>query len=145
MAQYAAIQNGVITGVILWDGVSPYTPGGGVTLTLMGSLPPGVWLGWSLNGGNWVPPAAAPIPTTGLTFQQFCSLFTSAEMNTIITGCTTNPTILIGFLKLVASSGVIDVNSAAVQADLAGLVTLGMITSARKTAIQAGVVMNLQA
>lgn len=144
MLSYALITNNTVTNVVVWDGSTPYTPPTGATLELLSLLPQGASIGWTFNGSTWSPPSIVP-PTSGLTFQQFVSLFTVAEFNTIVQGCTTNPAILIGFLKFVSYSGNIDVNSAQENTALQGLVTLGMITSARKTAIQLGTVMNPQA
>jgi hypothetical protein len=35
MSNYAYVENGVVTNVIVWDGVTPYNPGPTVTLVLL--------------------------------------------------------------------------------------------------------------
>lgn len=144
MARYAIIQSNMVTNVCEWDGVTTFTPGNGASVTLLSSLPIGVGVGWTLSGSTWSAPATAP-QTTGLTFQQFVSLFTVAEFNSIIGASITNPAIMIGFMKLVSYSGNINLNMPLVTTSLAGLVSLGLITSGRQTAILAGIIMNQNA
>lgn len=139
--RYAVIQNNQIINVCEWDGASPFTPGSGITTSLISNLPVGVGAGWTLISGTWTAPAVVA-QTTGLTFQQFVSLFTVAEFNAIIAASITNPAVMIGFLKLVSYSGNIDLSSALVTGSLQGLVTLTLLTNARRNAILAGTIMN---
>lgn len=144
MATYAVIQSNTVINIVQWDGASPFTPGSGITTALLSSLPVGAGVGWVLSGGTWSAPAVVP-QTTGLTFQQFVSLFTVAEFNAIIAASITNPSIMIGFMKLVSYSGTIDLSSPLVTTSLNGLVALSLLTSPRRTAILAGTVVNSSA
>jgi hypothetical protein len=51
---YALIVDDAIVNIVVWDGVSPFDPGG--TLTPLSDLPSGVGMGWRFVGGEWLPP-----------------------------------------------------------------------------------------
>lgn len=46
---------GVVTNIVVWDGVSPYEPAG-VTTLLPCAEHPRASFGWRLSGNEWIPP-----------------------------------------------------------------------------------------
>lgn len=57
MNHYLAVDaaSGMVVNAILWDGSAPYEEPG-VDLVPVPTSPPGVWVGWALLDGEWVPP-----------------------------------------------------------------------------------------
>ncbi len=51
VSNYAYVENGVVTNVIVWDGVTPYNPGPTVTLVLLPADSP-VTMGWLYDAGT---------------------------------------------------------------------------------------------
>lgn len=47
---------GVVTNIVVWDGVSPYTPEG-VSELLRCDDHPGIGYGWTRVDGGWIEPA----------------------------------------------------------------------------------------
>ncbi len=63
MANYAMIASDAVVNVCIWDGITPFDPGGGISLVPLADLPPGVWIGWTkADGGTW---SAPPPPDDG--------------------------------------------------------------------------------
>jgi len=56
----ALIKNGVVDNMVLWDGVSEWTPPEGVTLVM--DPPAGVGIGWAYDGASWTAPEPPPVP-----------------------------------------------------------------------------------
>jgi hypothetical protein len=54
MQPYAIIVNNVVVNVCVWDGVTPFSPGG--VLMALSTLPPGIDIGWTLVNNVWTPP-----------------------------------------------------------------------------------------
>jgi hypothetical protein len=52
---YAVISQSIVINFILWDGVSPYNPGDGMTLVPLNGRPCDI--GWTYDGTQFVPPA----------------------------------------------------------------------------------------
>lgn len=64
MENYAWIENGVVTNVIVWDGNTDPSTGGfaapdGVTLVKLEPDNP-AWIGWGWNGSNFIAPEVEP-------------------------------------------------------------------------------------
>lgn len=57
MSRYAIVENGVVTNVILWDGIAPYSPLSG---EVVGPIADDVAIGWTYSNGTF----AAPITPT---------------------------------------------------------------------------------
>ncbi len=57
VSNYAYVENGVVTNVIVWDGVTPYSPGPAVTLVLLPADSP-VTMGYLYDATNGF---AAPV------------------------------------------------------------------------------------
>jgi hypothetical protein len=58
--RYATINNdGLVVGIIVWDGKAEYTPADGLTLV---KVPDGVRAGpgWTYDGTNWIAPPPEP-------------------------------------------------------------------------------------
>jgi hypothetical protein len=54
MSNYLTVRDdGLVTNVIVWDGVTPYQPDGTLLPT---DDNPGVWVGWRFVDGEWVAP-----------------------------------------------------------------------------------------
>ena len=85
MNRYTIVANGVVTNVILWDGVAAWTPPGGSTMHLIPDDSP-VSSGWSFDGANYTAPVITP-PV--LTSAQQIAL---AVQNAIGAGLTVNST-----------------------------------------------------
>lgn len=47
--------DGLVVNVVVWDGVSDYSPGDGESLISCSDWP-GVWTGWRWDGNEFVPP-----------------------------------------------------------------------------------------
>lgn len=61
MTQYLLVANGVIEGVVLWDGVSDWTPPDNFTFVVYeGDVVASAGYRW--NGHDPVPPPAPPLP-----------------------------------------------------------------------------------
>lgn len=58
--RYAVSVNGVVADVVLWDGVSPWTPPEGSTVTLLPDDSP-VFPGYTFDGTNFTAPPVAPV------------------------------------------------------------------------------------
>ncbi len=65
VSNYAYIENGVVTNVIVWDGVTPYNPGPTVTLVLLPTDSP-VTMGclYDAATGFTAPPVTDAQPVT---------------------------------------------------------------------------------
>ena len=82
-ANYADVLNGVVTNVIVWDGVSPYTPPDGGTLVLAG---PNAQVGATYaNGVFTAPPPPAPVVPASVTAVQMRLALAQLNMLTQIT------------------------------------------------------------
>lgn len=59
--KYLTVRNtdGLITNVIVWDGVDPFHIDGH-TLIERPDEPVGVWVGWSYINGEWIAPEPEP-------------------------------------------------------------------------------------
>jgi hypothetical protein len=57
---YAIIEQGKVTNVTLWDGVSAWTPSSGEAV----ACPENVGIGWTYDGQIWTAPQPAPEPTS---------------------------------------------------------------------------------
>jgi hypothetical protein len=136
MSQYALIEANAIVNVIEWDGVAPYTPPAGATLTPLSQLPAGAGVGWTQAGGAWSAPAAPPPQTTGLTFLQFMALFTSAEQTAIVASSDAQVKL---FVIMASGAGAIDLTNAEVIQGVNYLAGVDLITSAEATRILAGI------
>ena len=62
MAAYVIIQSSAVVNVVEWDGVRPYSPGEGLTIVLLSSLPAGATIGWTETDGVWSAPPTPPVP-----------------------------------------------------------------------------------
>lgn len=64
MSNPYALINGsnIVTAVILWDGVSPWSPPAGETAVDVSGVSPQPGIGWTYNGSTFSPPAP-PSPT----------------------------------------------------------------------------------
>ena len=58
---------GQVTNVIVWDGLEPYTPDNGDTLTPLTDAPAGVGIGWTFSNGEWIAPAVETPEELGLS------------------------------------------------------------------------------
>jgi hypothetical protein len=136
MAHYAIIENGAIVSVIIWDGVAPYAPPAGATLTPLSQLPAGVGAGWTQGAsGAWAAPAPTP-QLAGLTFLQFMALFTAAEQAAIVSSG--DPQVKL-FVIMASGAGEIDLTNAEVTQGVDYLAGAGLVTSAETTRILAGI------
>jgi hypothetical protein len=52
---------GIVTNIVVWDGVTPYTPAG-VAQLLPCDDNPGVSFGWKIVDGMWEPPVVEEPP-----------------------------------------------------------------------------------
>lgn len=142
---YAVINaSNVVVNLCLWDGVSDFSPGGGLTLALLSSLPAGVGIGWALVSGTWTAPAAIP-QTMNLTYQLLTQLFTSAELTAIMSAAASHPVIITWLLKMVSFTGGINLSDPQVTTALTYLVSQSLVTAPRAAAIQAGTIVNSNA
>ena len=135
MAQYAVIEGNAIVNVVEWDGAAPYTPPNGATLTPISALPANAWVGWTLVGETWTPPAAPPPPTL-LTFLAFMALFTADEQAAIVNSTDTQVKL---FVIMASGAGTIDLTNAEVIQGVDYLASTNVITSAEATRILSGV------
>jgi len=55
---YAIIEQGKVTNVTLWDGITPWTPAAGEAV----ACPENVGIGWTYDGTDWTPPPPPPPP-----------------------------------------------------------------------------------
>jgi hypothetical protein len=136
MSQYALIEANALVNVIEWDGVAPYAPPAGATLTPLAQLPAGAGVGWTESGGAWSAPAAPPPQQSGLTFLQFLALFTPAEQAAIVASSDAQVKL---FVVMASGAGAIDLTNAEVVAGVNYLAGVGLITSAETTRILAGI------
>jgi len=56
----ALIKNGLVDNMVLWDGVTEWTPPEGVTM--VSNPPAGVGIGWAYSGGTFTAPTPPPAP-----------------------------------------------------------------------------------
>lgn len=56
----ALIKNGLVDNMVLWDGVSAWTPPEDVTM--VSDPPAGIGIGWAHDGTNWTAPTPPPAP-----------------------------------------------------------------------------------
>jgi hypothetical protein len=65
---YAIIEQGKVTNVTLWDGITPWTPAAGEAV----ACPENVGIGWTYDGQTWAAPEPAPeTPRTEWTYFDF--------------------------------------------------------------------------
>jgi hypothetical protein len=89
---YAVIKNNEVTNIILWDGVSEWSPPEG---TIAVACPDEVGLGWTYENGTFVaPPVPEPVPVpVVLNKVDFLRLFTQAERINIRAAAAVDPVV----------------------------------------------------
>lgn len=61
--RYAIVKDSLVTNIILWDGISEYSPPEDAVLII---APDEVVVGWTCPNGTWTPPEPSePIPAPG--------------------------------------------------------------------------------
>lgn len=89
---------------------------------------------WLANGGAPDPAPIVPTPANSFTFSQFIGLFTTAEAAAIFSS---SDAVVRRFLLVAASVAKWYLADPAIDAGLSYLITVGILTTARKTTIQA--------
>ncbi len=61
-SNYAMVQNATVINVCLWDGVTPFKPGDGITVILIPDGSP-AWIGWgyTVDGGFTAPASTSDL------------------------------------------------------------------------------------
>jgi hypothetical protein len=136
MASYAIIQNNEIINVCEWDGETPFSPGAGMTLTLLSALPAGATIGWTLSGSVWSAPTSPGVDLSAtITFLQFMALFTPAEQAALIGSNDTTTKI---FVAMATGSGGMQLSNPEVIGGVNYVASIGIITTQRAAQVLAG-------
>lgn len=138
---WALVQNGVVVEVLMTSAdISKAFPAGMLWIDASAVSPAPVG-GWTYTSGSFAPPVAklpaAPVPVTQLTPLQFMALLEPSEETAIATAALSNAAILLWLVKTSGAS-YISLTDPQTVAGVNAMVTAGLLTQARATAILAG-------